>query len=227
MGDSRARPDAERVVPRCRRRGSGKADFPGFPDAHLRVGGRHDRNPAALGRAEVIPLEKWLTFAAANFAPLQVAVGALLGFFATRLTMTKKERLDFKHQLSENGKNLMLVQQERYQDFTETFQKYINKKGDPTFDDFLALARAGDNYFQQQKIISNAILADQVDKQSRDLTLVPRIAEAVNVNLPSYYRVLQSISARNGFGFSGTLQRSNYEAMYAVVEKYADLQARG
>ncbi|MGY4418656.1 hypothetical protein ACVWY2_001081 [Bradyrhizobium sp. JR6.1] len=84
----------------------------------------------------------------------------------------------------------------------------------------------GDNYFQQQKIISNAILADQVDRQSRDLTLVPRIVEAVNANLPSFYRVLQNIAARNGFAYSGELRRENYEAMYAVAEKYGKLNYR-
>ncbi|MGY2847710.1 hypothetical protein ACVIWU_002412 [Bradyrhizobium sp. USDA 4509] len=66
-------------------------------------------------------------------------------------------------------------------------------------------------------------MADQVDRQSRDMTLVPRIVEAVNANLPSYYRTLQNIATRNGFAYSGELRRENYEAMYAVAEKYGKL----
>ncbi|MGY4418655.1 flagellar biosynthesis chaperone FliJ [Bradyrhizobium sp. JR6.1] len=73
-------------------------------------------------------MEKLIAFVTANFAPLQLAAGAVLGFLATRFTMTKKERLDFRRQLSENGKSLMLAQQERYRDFMDTFEKYLNKK---------------------------------------------------------------------------------------------------
>jgi hypothetical protein len=37
---------------------------------------------------------------------------------------------------------------------------------------------------------------------------------------------LQSIAARKGYEYSGKLQRSKYEALYAVVEKYGKMSQR-
>lgn len=116
----------------------------------------------------------------------------------------------------------MLAQHEKFQEFTSALQKYVAKDSEPTFDDFVQIATIGEKYFYQQKITSNAILAGKVDAHSRDSTLVPRLAETVNSNLPAYYRTLQSIAKRKGFPYSGELRRENYESLYAVVEKYSN-----
>jgi len=172
----------------------------------------------------VIDLAYWFGIAKDNFSPVQWFFGGAIGFLATRWTLTKKERLDAEQKLFENGRDLMLAQNARYQEFTNALQKYITKKKDPTFDDFLSIATAGDNYFHQLTIVSNAILAGKVDSHSRDATLVPRIEEAIKSNLPGYYSTLQSIAARKGYEYSGKLQRSQYQAIYAVVEKYGNMR---
>lgn len=142
------------------------------------------------------------------------------GFFTSRWTMTKKERKDFEQQLFENGRDLMAAQMTAFQEFTTALQKYVNKDGEPTFDDFMSIAMTGEKYFYQQKIVSDAVLANKVDWRSRDNTLVPSVADTVEKALPSYYRHLQSIAKRKGFEFHGELKRENYESMYSVVEKF-------
>ncbi|WP_439406397.1 hypothetical protein ACNJX9_33995 [Bradyrhizobium sp. DASA03076] len=172
----------------------------------------------------MIDLAHLFELAKDNFSPVQWIFGGAIGFLATRWTLTKKERLDAEQKLFENGRDLMLAQNARYQEFTTVFQKYISKKDDPTFDDFLSIATAGDNYFHQLAIISNAILAAKVDKQSRDATLVPSIERAIKSNLPGYYSTLQSIAARKGYEYHGKLERAKYTALYAVVEKYGRIE---
>ena len=167
--------------------------------------------------------DDYWAFAIANIAPLQLAMGAVAGFLATRFTMTKKERVDANQKIFENSKDLMLAQNARYQDFTAAFQKYVNKSDPVTIDDFLSIANAGTNYFHQLMITSGAILDDKVSIGVRDESLVPAIQLAVTKNLPSYYRTLQSIAMKKGFDYEGKLLRSNYEALYVVVEKYGSL----
>ncbi len=117
----------------------------------------------------------------------------------------------------------MIEQREQFEAFTAALKRYTDKPGDPTLEDFTEIAVAGERYFYQLKITCLAILAGQVDPGARDGTLVPHIAKAVKVNLPSYYAVLQSIAAKRGFEYSGTLERSNFESLYTVVEKFAAL----
>src|SRR5688572_3936841 len=83
----------------------------------------------------------------------------ILGFFASRWTMTKKERADVDQKKFENGKSLMESMNERFQKFAGALQTYANKKGKPSLTDFFEIATAGENYFYQQKITCDAILA--------------------------------------------------------------------
>ncbi|MEP0320891.1 hypothetical protein [Bauldia litoralis] len=168
-----------------------------------------------------------IEFIESNWAALLPIATFILGFLVSRLTMTKKEKSDVAQKIFENSRDLMIAQQERYQEFTAVFQKYINKSGSPDLNDFLSIATVGEKYFYQLKIISDAILSGKVDKESRDNTLVPRIVECINGNLPTYYETLRKIARRSGFPYSGELKRENYLSLYRVAEKYGNLpQAR-
>src|ERR1700684_4215420 len=93
-------------------------------------------------------------------APWIVPIGTFVaGWLGARFTMSKKERRDFEQKQFENGRDLMVSQKEEFQEFTSALQIYINKDGDPTFDDFVKIATIGDRYLHQQKIVSDAILA--------------------------------------------------------------------
>lgn len=155
-----------------------------------------------------------------NFAVIAPILTFVLGFFVSRLTMTKKERKDVAQTQFENAKGLMESQHERFREFTTALKKYVDKTDPPTLDDFFEIATIGEKYFYQQRITSDAILAGAVDAVSRDNTLVPGIAETVNKSLPTFYEVLQSIARRKGFEYHGELKREDYESLYLVVEKY-------
>lgn len=144
----------------------------------------------------------------------------VLGWFGARWTMTKKERKDFEQKLFENGRDLMVAQQDRFQEFAATLAKYINKDGEPTFADFVEISTVGEKLLYQQKIVSDAILSGKVDTKTRDNTLLPSIIETVDRTLPNYYNTLRSIAKRRGFDYEGELRRANYESLYVVVEKY-------
>ncbi|MGA2313661.1 MAG: hypothetical protein ABSF87_15015 [Xanthobacteraceae bacterium] len=147
----------------------------------------------------------------------------VLGFFASRWTMTKKERKDVEQKQFENSAELMTAQLNLYQEFTAALTKYNDKVGAVTFDDFYAIATTGEKYFYQQKIISDAILSGRVDNNARDNTLVPSIVQTVNKSLPAFYKTLQSIAQKKNFEYHGELRREDYESLYRVVEKYGKL----
>jgi hypothetical protein len=147
----------------------------------------------------------------------------VLGFFTSRLTMTKKERKDVQQKQFENSKALMEAQFARFQEFSAALNKYVSKAGEPTLDDFFEISTVGERYFYQQQVTSDAILAGNVDQQSRDNTLVPRILETAKKSLPTFYEVLQKIAKKKGFEYNGVLKRENYASIYQVVEKYGKL----
>lgn len=151
-------------------------------------------------------------------APFGVVTFAL-GTLVPRFMLTKNEKINQQQQLYENGTELMEKQNDRYNEFAESLKKYL-QNGESTFDDFYAIATAGDKYFYQQQIIAEAILAGRVPQRMRDATLVPSIVEAVNISLPSYYNELARIAKKNDFAYSGKLERKKYEALYEVVEKF-------
>lgn len=156
-------------------------------------------------------------------ATIKVAIPILtfvLGFFASRWTMTKKERKDLEQTEFENGKELMTARFDRFQEFATALAKYSGKASPVTFDDFMEISVVGEKYFYQQKIVSDAILSGKVDGRSRDDTLVPSIKESIEKSLPTFYQVLQAIAAKKGFEYHGKLERKNYESLYRVVEVY-------
>jgi hypothetical protein len=147
----------------------------------------------------------------------------VLGFFASRWTMTKKEAADVSQTQFENARALMEAQNATFLAFTAAMNKYANKKGKPSLTDFFEVSTAGETYFYQQKITSDAILAGKVDEISRDNTLVPKIRDAVQRTLPLFYETLQSIAAKREIEYEGSLKRENYESMFVVVEKFGKL----
>jgi hypothetical protein len=165
-------------------------------------------------------LSTWQKAVTENFSVVVPFVTFVLGWFGARLSMTKKERKDFEQKQFENGRDLMLAQHGKFQEFAAALAKYVNKEGEPTFSDFLEIATVGETFLYQQRVTSDAILADKVDSQSRENTLVPSIVETLQKTLPNYYKVLQSIAKKRGFEYDGKLKRENYESLYIVVEKY-------
>ncbi|MGE0008354.1 MAG: hypothetical protein AB7S92_22595 [Parvibaculaceae bacterium] len=155
------------------------------------------------------------------------AVGTVIGFFISRFTLSKSERLDHKQRLYENGLAHKKEKEERYKQFTNAIQSYISKKQKKskiTLDDFQAISTAGDLYFGELKSIAIAIQGENIDKESRP-TFVTSIVEALQKNILVYYNVLQAISDKIDAPYSGEFKRSNYECLFEVAEKYAPNEA--
>ena len=107
-----------------------------------------------------------------------------------------------------------------YLKYTAAISQYADAPSDDDLDHFLAIATTGDSYFNDLKIIADAILANNLDPQARDSTLIPKIKEAVESNLEDHYKTLKNIAKKKGFTFKGTLKRENYQSLYTVLEKY-------
>jgi hypothetical protein len=144
----------------------------------------------------------------------------ILGFLVSRLTMSKKEKRDYEQKLFDNSKDLMIAQHDRFLEFSSTLRKYVSNQDNPTLEDFYEIAVNGEKYFYQLKIISDAILSNKVDMNSRDNTLVPKVKEAVEKVLPKFYDILTKIAQKNDFDYNGVLKRENYESLYKVSEKF-------
>lgn len=144
----------------------------------------------------------------------------ILGFFASRLTMTRKEKNDVAQANFQNSKELMERQEETYQGYVSAIRGYIDCLDEDGLDHFFNISTLGETYFYQLKIASDAILSGRVDPVARDNTLLPKIREAVSRTLPDHYKTLQEIAKKKGFRYNGHLRRQDYEGIYSLVEKY-------
>jgi methyl coenzyme M reductase alpha subunit len=154
-----------------------------------------------------------------NAGPAAI-VTFILGFLVSRFTMTKKEKRDFEQKLYENSTELMNKQNERFLEFSDVLKKYIAKDGEPTLDDFFEISTIGEKYFYQQQITAEAILSNKVDPSFRDNTLIPKIQEAIEKTLPTFYATLQAIAEKKKFPYSGKFERKNYESLYLAAERF-------
>lgn len=151
------------------------------------------------------------------------ALGGVSGFLARSLVSTPAERQQQRQRLYENGLRHKTERERRYVDFCNAFQTYIEKKnsgGSIGLDDFQSISKAGDLYFSELKMCADAILGNSIDKHSRE-TLVTAIAEALEKNIPLYYKTLRRIADQIGVTYSGEFLRHNYDGLFRVVEKYA------
>lgn len=143
----------------------------------------------------------------------------VLGFFTSRYTLSKKERLDVEHIQFETSRKLIQEQSTFYEKFTSELAKYCSKETEPTLDDFMNISAAGISYFKHLDIVCLAILGGRVDRNSHD-ALVPKIIEATEKTLPLYYEILKSIATKKKFPYTGELKRETYQSVYTVAEKY-------
>ena len=100
----------------------------------------------------------------------------IFGFFVSRWTLSKKDRIDIEQTKFETAKELMKERAERFQLFAVALNKYASKVDEPSINDFFNISTTGESYFYQLKITCDAILSDKVDKVSRDKTLLPGVS---------------------------------------------------
>ncbi|WP_162455072.1 hypothetical protein [Pseudoxanthomonas kalamensis] len=154
-----------------------------------------------------------------------VAVGVpiatfLLGFFASRFSLSKKERLDHSQRLFQNERELSDRNEAAYKEFKDALASYLSSPS-PGLDDFVNISTTGDNYFRKLREIGESMLSSNIREQSSRENFAPKLQEAIEKTLPNYYSTLQEIAKKKGFPYSGQLKRKNYEPIYSAVEKFA------
>ena len=74
------------------------------------------------------------------FSLVNTAFSFLVGFFASRFTMTRKESKDLEQKYYENGRDLLKEMNDRFQEFTSVLAKYASDVEAAKFDDFLKIS---------------------------------------------------------------------------------------
>jgi hypothetical protein len=143
----------------------------------------------------------------------------VLGFAASRFTLSKKERKDVEQANYLNAKALVEAHDKAFQSYAAALGAYETAP-EASFSLFLDIATAGEAYFYQARLTSDAILSDKVDHKVRDNTLVPKICAIARETLPQHYEVMREIANRKGYDYQGELLRENYESIFEVVERY-------
>jgi G3E family GTPase len=109
----------------------------------------------------------------------------LLGFFASRFTLSKEARLSYERAQFALSKEMAGSQNKAYNELMRALTKYVSEKGrERTMDDFFALSGPAQDYLFQQKMVADAILANKIDRQSRDATFVPKLVETADKVIP-------------------------------------------
>jgi len=147
-------------------------------------------------------------------------ISFVLGFFASRFTMSKKERKDYSLKLQENSNKLSVDLDEKFQIFTAAIGVYNQKKFSPDPNDFFEIATKGESYFAQCRAICDSILSGIVDKKSIENTHLPIVKDVIEKSLPVFYDTLQDISKKNSIQYDGILKKENYKSIYEVYDKY-------
>ena len=150
-------------------------------------------------------------------------LGGVVGFLVRQLTLSKKDKLDNDQSVFANAKDMKRKKEELRSNFHNAIQDYVSKQGNGTLtkEDAIKLSKAGDAYFEELKLICDAILDKRVSKATRDNDFVPTIVEALEKSIPAYYKAMNAMSKKFDLGFGGKFQRNNYKGLIAVVNKFA------
>lgn len=146
-------------------------------------------------------------------------VGMLVGFVISRFTLSKKEAKDVQLGNYGNTERLIDEHDRSYDAYSNALAAYVTR-AEPTIENFIAIATCGDRYFDRLNQISSAILGGNVDPQMRDDLLLPKVRSAVERTVPDHFDTLQKIAKKRGIQNPAELRRSDFTALYAVVETY-------
>lgn len=145
--------------------------------------------------------------------------GFIAGFLTSRWTLTKKDRKDVEQKNFENTAKLIEQHDAAYAEYTKALTAYFDAPS-AVLDNFVDIATKGDRYFIQLNFLAAAILSDKVDASVREQILLPKIRAAVARSLPQHHEALRTIADKHGFAYRGELRRTDYGAVYDVIERY-------
>ncbi|WP_432347910.1 hypothetical protein WMC41_09890 [Shinella yambaruensis] len=151
-------------------------------------------------------------------------VGGIFGFIVSRFTLSKAEKIASDQKKYENADKHAARRIEKYNEFHHALQAYCEKSDGFNLDDFFSISKAGDNYFNELRLIADAIMQDRIPANMRDNTFVPDIMSALSKNIPLYYDTLHKIAKKVKAPYTGKFEAKNYASMIHVIEKYGKSQ---
>lgn len=149
--------------------------------------------------------------------PIATFIG---GFLISRFTMSKKERKEHQGQLQKNADEYQKSLHQEFTKFTNALAAYANLNGEPTLQDFLAIAQSGDGYFTHLKMIADATFAGTIPQALSYSTFCQPMKEAHEKLIPKFYVTLAEIAAKRDSHWVGEFRRGNYESIESYYEKY-------
>jgi hypothetical protein len=145
--------------------------------------------------------------------------GFVAGFLVSRFTFTKRDLADVDQKNYENTATRIAEHDAAYAEYTKALTAYAEAPA-ATFDNFDEISTKGDRYFMQLNFLASSILSGKVDRAARDKILLPKIRAVVRRTLPQHYDTLKEIAKMHGFAYRGELRRTDYGALYDLVEKF-------
>ncbi len=139
----------------------------------------------------------------------------ILGFAASRLTMSKKERFDKQTKTLEISNQLDTDITAAFQEYQKALGKFINAER-RTLSEFFEVESAGVTYFQALNNAASAVLSGILKH-----THLPKVRDGYYRAIPKHYETLKHIAEQCGLEYSGKFKVENYQTIHNALEKYA------
>lgn len=173
VGNRSRTPFAKRASSRgCRSRGR-SPNLHRLQHACLCVRGRHTRGTPGRSSPQVVTLPEILKVL--SHPAVMFMLGGVAGFLTSRFTMTKAERRGVQQTVYENSVRHQQQREERYKAFCDALRSYAQREDRAALNDFQAISTAGDLYFNELRIVADAILGNNIDRLTRQNTFIPAI----------------------------------------------------
>lgn len=143
-----------------------------------------------------------------------------LGFLASRISLSKKERSDLSIKKQELSHSLEVDITKSYNDYISALGKF-NNSINTSLDDFIELEKMGAIYFNYLNSLACFVISKNVDKLSVKNSHIQKIKEGYFRTIPTHYKTLNFIAKQCNFEYNGKFKEENYKSMAEVVKKFA------
>jgi uncharacterized membrane protein YoaK (UPF0700 family) len=143
----------------------------------------------------------------------------IVGFFVSRFTLSKKERLDQVQVLQKRGEELSIAIAQSADAFIKDLAFYAKLDSPPTVEDFIRIALSGEAYFLRVKNAVEAAFQEAVPLTFVTYTLIPAVKDVQERSIPKFYQVLDEIQRKRGFRYAES-RRQNYDLIASFYEKH-------
>lgn len=150
---------------------------------------------------------------------LATLAGACIPLIYNKFFLSRKDRNEDDQKRFENSRDLLADGVAKANEFQAAIGKAL-RKPKPSVDDVLAIMKTGEVYFATLKVMAQAVLDERVSVNTRTNDFVPKIAEALEKSVPSYYRTLNIVCLKVGLHFDGEFKEETYESLFHVVDMY-------